>query len=285
MDGRRGAVLLLTFMMGLLVAGLALAVGVFAHNSVVSGRNQWLDRQAFYIAEAGWQRARQALSTGEWIAAPSPGLTYTETFGSGAYRVTVVDESDGDKKHDDDKATYTITSEGYVPNQALALAKRKVIEQAVSVTQPASANLSLGAAISASSSKPGAGNAPENANDGKNSTKWQADTKGDDEWLALDYGAATTVNHVVAQEHQHVDGVTVYTSKDGVTWTPAPNLTVVEPPDKKGKTWNASFTTVSTRYLRVVLTNEKSKDTTGVSELESYNAALMLGQGTVATQW
>lgn len=272
-SSERGAALLITFLMALLLSGLALAMGVFAHNSVVSGKSQWLDRRAFYIAEAGWQRARQALNAGTWVAALSPGGVYTEAFGGGEYRVTVLDNGD---------ATYTITSEGYVPSQAVALAKRKIVERNLPASYVSGTNLSLDAEISASSSQSGEGKEPENANDGELSTKWQADTKGSGEWLALDYEIETTVDRVVVEEHPHIDGLSVEISDDGAAWTTVTGLTVVESP---AKTWTADFTAASTQYLRVVFTDVPGTATAGVKELQSSNTAASLGQGTVTTQW
>ena len=75
---QRGAALFLTFLVMLVLSGLALAVGMFSRNSMQTGTSQLLDKQAWYIAEAGWQRARQALSVGTWAAASSAGNTYTE---------------------------------------------------------------------------------------------------------------------------------------------------------------------------------------------------------------
>ena len=85
----RGVALLVTFLLMLVLSGLALAVGVFSHNSLVGSKAELLDKQAFYIAEAGRQRARQALVASTWLAAAAPGNTYTESFGTGEYRVTV----------------------------------------------------------------------------------------------------------------------------------------------------------------------------------------------------
>jgi hypothetical protein len=259
--------------MMLVLAGLALAAGTVAHNSLLSGKSQLLDKQAFYIAEAGWQRARQAIAANTWTAAASPGNAYTESFGSGEYRVTIVDNGDG---------TYTITSEGYVPNQTLAAARRRVVERNLSAASSSGTNLSLAAAILASSSQPGSGNAPSNANDGQTATKWQASTAGNGEWLRLDFGSATAVNRVVILEHPHVDGLTVESSADGSTWTTVPGLSVVESP---AQTWTANFTTTSTRYLRTVFNNVPANQTAGAKEFESYNASLTLGQGAVTTQW
>ena len=57
--GERGAALLLTFLMMLVLAGLAMATAIHAQNSIVSGNTHLLDKQAYYIAQAGWARARR----------------------------------------------------------------------------------------------------------------------------------------------------------------------------------------------------------------------------------
>jgi len=124
--GDRGFVLLATFVMMLVLIGLALAAGIAAQNSVVIGRSTLQDQQAFYVAEAGWQRARQAVTAGTWTAGVAPdNAQYTESFGAGQYQVTVTDNGD---------STYTVSAEGYVPNQTTVLAKRKVVETAIPVT-------------------------------------------------------------------------------------------------------------------------------------------------------
>ncbi len=60
----RGAVLLLTFLMMLMLSGLAVAVSMLSQNSLVTGKSQQLDKQAFYVAQAGLERGRQAWRDG-----------------------------------------------------------------------------------------------------------------------------------------------------------------------------------------------------------------------------
>lgn len=257
----------------LVLAGMALAVGVFSYNSQVGGRSQLLDKQAFYIAEAGWQRARQAINAGTWSAATSPGNTYTESFGAGEYRVTLVDNSD---------STYTITSEGYVPNQTATVAKRKIVETAVPVTTGSGNNLSLSATASASSSN--GSNTPEKANDGSTSTRWESGTNGSGSWLAMDYGSATTLDKIVVQEHNFIDGLTIKYSDNGSSWTAVSGLSVTESP---AKTWTATFTAASHRYFQSELTSVPSNKAAAIKEMESYNTAASptLGTGDFTTQW
>lgn len=271
----RGAALLTTFLMMIVLSGLALAVGVVSHNSLVGGRSQLLDKQAFYIAEAGWQRARQALSAGTWSAAASPGNTYTESFGAGEYRVTLVENGGS-------PTTYTITAEGYVPNQTVTVAKRKVVETAVPVTLGSGTNLSLSATASASSSS--GSNTPNKANDDNNGTRWESGTNGSGSWLSMDYGGATTLDTVVVQEHNNIDGLTIEWSDNGSSWTAASGLSVVESPNK---TWTATFTATSHQYFRSQFTNVPSSKAAAVKEMESYYtaAAPSFGTGDVTTQW
>lgn len=266
----RGAVLLLTFLIMLVLAGLALAAGVFSQNSLLTGKSQLLDKQAFYIAEAGWQRGRQAFMAGTWTAAASPGNTYTESFGAGEYRVTLVDNGN---------STYTFTSEGYVPNQTVTVAKRKVVETAVPLSF---SNLSLTATASASSSQ--GSFTPNQANDGSLTTKWQAGTNGSGSWLAMDYGSATTLDKIVIREDDNIDGLTIEQSDDSSTWTVVSGLSVVESP---AKTWTATFTATSHRYFRARFTSVPSNKKASVNEMESYNTTgpQALGAGALTTQW
>ena len=265
----RGSVLFLTFLVMLILSGLALAVGVFSNNSVVAGRDRLLDQQAFYIAEAGWQRARQALNASTWSAAASPGNTYTESFGAGEYAVTIVDNGD---------STYTITSDGYVPNQALAVARRRVVEASLPVSGGGT-NLSLGATASASSSQ--SGHAATLSNDNNATTFWRANTQGSGEWLRMDYGSATTVSQIVILEEQWITGLSaVQYSSDGSSWSSVPSLSVTE----AGTTWTADFTATSARYFRVTFTASGSTRRVGVFEFSSY-APFSLGTGAFRTQW
>ena len=59
MADQRGAALMLTFLLMLVLTGITLAVGVFAQNSLVTGKSQLLDQHAFDVGT--WQR-------GEWYA-------------------------------------------------------------------------------------------------------------------------------------------------------------------------------------------------------------------------
>ena len=270
---QRGVALFLTFLLMLVLAGLAVAVATFSQNSLVTGRTSQLDRQAFYIAEAGWQRARQAITAGTWTAASSPGNTYNESFGAGEYLVTIVDNGSN---------SYTITSNGYVPDDTTPAAKRQFVESSISVTPGSSNNLSLTATASASSSN--GSNTPGKANDNNNGTRWEAGTNGSGSWLAMDYGSATTVDKVVVQEHNFIDGLTIEWSDDASSWTAESSLSVVESP---AKTWTATFTAASHRYVRSRFTSVPSGKAAAVTEMESYNttAAPTLGSGTASTAW
>ena len=279
--GEEGAALLVTFFLMLTLSGLALAAGIFSQNSLVSSRGQLFDKQAFYVAEAGWQRARQALTANTWSSAVSPGHTYTESFSPGEYQVTIVES--GNCAYGSNTCTYTITSNGYVPSSASYLARRQVIEDEIDVTAT-NTNLSLTATASASSSI--GHNTPDQAKDGSTSTKWQAGTNGSGSWLAMDYGSATTLDKIIIidKDDSNVDGFTVEWSDNYSTWTMASGLSVVET-DKR--TWIATFTPASHRYLRAVFTSPHNKKA-GVKEMESYNSAnqsLTLAQGDVTTQW
>ena len=264
----RGAALFITFLLMLVLAGLAFAVGTLAHNSMVSGKTQLLDRQAVWIAEAGWQRARQAVVAGTWSAATSPGNTYTESLGAGEYAVTIVDNGD---------STDTITSDGYVPSQTTYVARHRRVENAVPVNNT-STNQSLTATASASSSQ--GGNTPDKANDGNNGTSWRADTTGSGEWLAMDYGSPRTLNQVVVLEQENIDGLTIDVSCDGSSWSGAPGLSVVESP---AQTWTATFSPIRWRYVRARFTSVPVGNRARVREMQSF--APQLGFGSVRSQW
>ncbi len=266
-----GAVLFLTFLMMLVLTGLALAVGINAHYAVVASRSQLLDQQAMYIAEAGWQRARQALSAGTWTAAISPGNTYTESFGAGEYRVTIVDNG---------SSTDTVTSEGYVPNQTTTAAKRKIVETALPINNT-STNQSLTATASASSFQ--GGNTPDKANDGSTGTRWRAATaSGSGEWLAMDYGSSErTLNQIVLLERgTDINALTIEFSCDASSWTTVPGLSVVESPTS---TWTATFPTIRERYFRARFTSVAGGGEANVEEFRSF--APKYGFGSVTTQW
>jgi hypothetical protein len=266
-----GAALLATFLLMLVLSGLALAVGMFGHNSVVGGKTQLLDKQAFYVAEAGWQRARQAINAGTWTAA-QPANVFSESFGAGEYEVSLLENPDD---------TYTITSEGYVPNDTSPVAQRRVRESDIPVTG-AGTNLSLTATALASSSS--GSNTPNKANDGSTGTRWESGTNGSGSWLAMDHASATTMDKIVVEEHNFINGLTIEWSDDYSSWTVASGLSVVESPTK---TWTATFTSTAHRYFRARFTSVPSSKAAAVSEMESYNtnAATTLGTGSVTTAW
>lgn len=268
--GEHGAVLFTTFLMMLMLAGLALAAAVFSQNSLTTGRSQLLDKQAFFVAEAGWQRARQALIAGTWTAAASPGNVNTESFGAGQYRVTVVDNGGG---------TYTVTSEGFVPDQtAVGRARRQVVETALPVTSNDGSNFSLSA--TALSSGDASGSPASNAKDGSTSTRWEASSSGSGTWLAMDHGSATTLTKIVILEQSNrINALTIEHSDNGSTWTAAGGLSVIESP---GDTWTATFTATSHRYFRAQFTDVSAA--VRVREMQDYNSALSsLGAGAVTT--
>jgi hypothetical protein len=273
--GRGGAALLTSFMLMLMLSTMALAVGVTSHNSLTGARSQLADKQAFWVAEAGWQRARQALLAGTWTAAGSPGNTYTEDFPpspatkTGEYRVTIVNNG----------SDYTITSEGYVPSLSASVARRQVIEDEASVTFNDGTNYSLTATASASSTN--GSNVPANARDGSTSTFWRAQNNGNG-WLMMDHGSAVTLNKIVVQENNNITGVSIEWSDDNSAWTTAAGLSVVESPSR---TWTATFTPASHRYFRASV-SASSSNRPSVEEMRNYNSSFgALGTGEVTTQW
>ena len=270
LQATRGAALFLTFLLMLVLSGLALAIGVFSNNSMQTGKSELLDKEAYYVAEAGWQRARQAIVAGTWVAAASPGNTYTESFGAGEYQVTIVDNV---------AASYTITSNGYVPSQANTAAKRKVLESQFTVTFSDGTNLSLTATASASSVN--GGNTANKANDGNDGTMWQAGDDGNG-WLVMDHGSAVTLSKIVVNENNNITGVTVEYSDNNSTWTTPSGLSVIESPSK---TWTATFTSTSHRYFRASVSAASNKKP-AVKEMQDYNSSVSsLGAGSVTTQW
>ncbi len=272
---RSGAVLLLTFLLMLVLAGLVTAVGLYANHSLATARSQRLDRQALYVAEAGWQRSRQALAASTWTGAVSPGNNYTESFGGGEYVVNVTADSACIAS-----CNYTVTSSGYIPSQAVTMARRQVSEVDAPVTTVTGTNFSLAATASASSSN--GTNTPAKANDGSSSTKWQSGTNGNTSWLAMDYGSSATLNRLVVDENANIGGTTVEYSDNGSTWTSISGATVTQSPSK---TWNATFSPISHRYFRASFTGVGSSKKAAVDEMRSYNTTISLSTGDITSQW
>ncbi len=280
--GRDGVALLLTFLLMLVLAGVVLAVSVFAHNSFLTGTMELQDKQAYYIAEAGWQRARQALNAGTWQAAVSSGNTYSETFGAGLYSVIVVD--DGSTIAENGSTSYTITSSAYVPNQSNPVAKRQMIEYQTDVTA-SNTNLSLAATATASSTR--SSNTASKAKDGDNSTKWQANNKGPNEWLKMDYSSATAINEMIVRDDGNINSTfQIQWSDDDSSWTAVSSLSISE---NSNNVFTATFTSTTHRYFRAVFTDIDSNSRVGVKELEAYNTANRTvtfdNAGKVTTQW
>jgi hypothetical protein len=263
-------------MLMLILGGLALAVGIASHNSVAGAKNQFLDRQAFYLAETGWQRARQAIAAGTWTA----GNTYLESFGPGQYQVAIVDNGNG---------TYTMTSDSYIPTQAfcaanpqLCTARRRVVETAVPVTLSGT-NLSLSATASASSEQ--SSHPAVDANDGSTSSFWRALLPGSGQWLRMDYGSSLTLNQVVIDENGGIAGLSaVEYSNDGSSWTGVPGLSVSSSGSGSNQTWTADFTAAGAQYFRVTFTATGLTQRVSVDEFQSYGSAT-LGQGSFTTTW
>lgn len=275
MVSESGAALLLTFVMMLVLAGLAAGVGIFAHNSLLTAKTQLLDQQALSVAEAGLARARQQLAAGVWNAGTcTSGSPCTESFpasGSiGQYQVVITGTG-----------PYTITSSAYLPNAATVVAQRQTTLGSVA----AYTNLSRNPNAVASASSSRGDHTPDQAKDGSTSTNWESDTKGSGSWLAMDLQLATTLNTIVVKEDDNIDGLTIEWSDNGSSWTAAGGLSVVESP---GKTWTATFTAASHRYFRAYLTSVPSSKRAKIDELETYNtasSAVSLDRGTFSTQW
>lgn len=269
-SAERGAALYATFLMLFMLAGLALAASTFARNGLTIGRTSLADTQALYLAEAGWQRARQALVAGTWTAAASPGNSYSEALGPGEYGVTIVDDGGGE---------YTVTSAGYVPTAAAAQSRAQLSMSGVTVTSSDGTNYSLTATASASSTS--GANVAANAKDGVTTTKWQAGSNGNG-WLRMDLGSATSLDKVVVEEDANITAVSIEYSDDASTWTAPSGLSVVESPSK---TWTATFTATSHRYFRASVSAASSKKP-AVKEMECYDSTLSaLGQGEAARAW
>ena len=275
LSSKNGAILLLTFLLMLVLAGLVTAVGLYANHSLATARSQKMDRQALYVADAGWQRARQAMAAGTWAGAVSPGNNYTESFGGGEYVVNVTLSPVCILS-----CNATVTSSGYIPSQASTLARRQVIETDAPVTIVTGTNFSLAATASASSSN--GSNTPGNANDGLSSTKWQSNTNGNTSWLAMDYGSAATLNRIVVDESANIGGITVEYSDNGSAWTSISDATVTQSPSK---TWNATFSPISHRYFRASFTGVGASKKAAVEEMRSYNTTVSLTSGDITSQW
>ena len=280
--GTKGAALMAVFLLMLVLAGLALAVGVFSNNSLATGRTQLQDKQAYFIAEAGWQRARQALSAGTLAAKSGSGNTYSEAFGAGEYSVTIVDTTTPAVENGD--TNYTVTSSGYVPSAAAYRSRRQIAETSFDATAT-NTNRSLSATATASSTN--GSNTASKSKDGDTGTKWQAGTKGPNEWLKMDYGSSITVNRMIIKDDGNISSaITIQYSDDASSWTAVSGSGITESPNN---TFDITFTSASHRYFRALFPDVGSGSRAGVKEMEAYNTAsrtVTFGDpGTVTSQW
>jgi hypothetical protein len=82
--------------------------------------------------------------------------------------------------------------------------------------------------------------------DGQDGTRWSSQFN-DAQWLTVDLGAATTINHVTLQwETAYAKSFTVQTSTDNVNWK-----TVYSNTNGSGGTEEARFTATSARWVRM----------------------------------
>jgi len=264
-DRRRGAALLLTFLLMLGLSGLALAVGVFAHNSVVSSRVQLEGYQVQGVADAGLARARRELTVGGnavgWSASDV-------SFGAGTYTVTTTDNGGG---------TYTITSSGYVPDATNTVARRRIREKSIPVTASGS-NIALNTTATASSYT--GSNTPARAVDGAGNTRWRC-AGGAGCWLALDFGTNKVFTQTDYDEQGNkITGYTIEVSRDATTWEAARGLSI------NGDV--ADFDKVTARYVRIRITSVSDIEP-ALNEFKVYavtsGSSITLGDGTVVIDW
>lgn len=124
---RRGVALLSAFIVMVTLSTMALAFLSMVKDDIKRNGTEQADQQAYYIAKAGLAKARWALTT----SGQAVGWGETDmAFGTGTYTVTTTDNGD---------STYTIISEGYIPNDTNPIARRRVEQRNISV-----ANATLG---------------------------------------------------------------------------------------------------------------------------------------------
>jgi len=255
----KGAILLFVFVILVGLTGIVIAVLAIASYEIKSASTGLLNMQAFYIAEAGWAKARWALTTEE----EAVGWSETdEAFGKGTYTVTTTDNGD---------YTYTIVSEGYIPDDTTPIARRRVTEENI----PIGGNLSLSATTSASSEQ--GTNVASNANDGSTATKWRSDVR-NGSWLKLDFGSEKSINMVIIVGASKISSFSIQYSYNDVAWNNVDNP--VEAP-----AWTVTFDALdpAARYLRINVNGNRPE----MGEFQSFGggSGVVLGQGAYATSW
>lgn len=108
---------------------------------------------------------------------------------------------------------------------------------------------------------------PENATDGNNDTRWSSKFA-DGEWLAVDLGAATKVDHVrLKWEAAYASAYEIQTSDDGQAWN-----TVATKTDGKPGTETVPFPAVSARHVRVLCTKRGTNNGVSLFSFEVFAA-------------
>jgi hypothetical protein len=243
---KRGLALVFVLIILVALVGVVLSFWYMVDSELKSTGASLANVQAFYIAEAGRAKVRYALTTG------GKNVPYSETdisFGNGTYTVTAVYSDPPTNQH------VTITSDGYVPNSAKPVAKRRVVEKDIPL---GGVNLSLGSTATASATQ--GNNDPSNAIDGKANTKWVSSAKGTS-WLQLDYGSAKTIGRVVVSGSK-IDACVIQYSNNGSTW-----VSVLNPLGSIPGTM--TFTPVTARYLGLNISGNKPQ----VNEFGSYTTS------------
>lgn len=258
---KNGAAFIFCFIVLISLTVIALAFITMIHYEMKSAQAGMHNMQAFYLAEAGLARARWALTAeGEAVGWSEADIS----LGEGTYSVTTTDNGDG---------TYTISSEGYVPDDTNPKAKRLVEERNIQVGAGDGTNLSLAASASASSVQ--GVNTADKAIDGNGASKWKSSVN-NGSWLKLDFGSGTTVDKII-YDGSKIDSFTLQYSNDDAVYQPVTNAS-------ESPSGTVTFDSILAQYLRFNVNGNKPE----VNELESYDSSsgsLTLGQGNFITSW
>ncbi|MBN3039106.1 MAG: discoidin domain-containing protein [Candidatus Omnitrophica bacterium] len=264
---RTGAALIFVFITLISLTVVVLAFVTMVHYEIRSSAAGLRNMQAFYIAEAGIAKARWALTIGQepvgWGEEDEP---FGEGPYEGTYTVTTVDNGDG---------TYTIESEGYIPDDNDPIAKRKAVQRNIQVSAGGDGpNLSLTAVASASSAQ--GGNTANKSNDGLSNTKWKSNIS-NGSWLKHDFASQIDFDKIVFDGNQ-IASYQIQYSTDNVAYQPVSN-----PVESPGGA--VSFDSVTARYLKLNVNGNRPE----VNELEAYDTGsapgVSLGLGKFVTFW
>ena len=136
------------------------------------------------------------------------------------------------------------------------------------ITTSATTNLALHKTVSASSVE--SASLPASAAvDGNATTRWSSQWNAAPQWLTVDLGAATSVNHVVLSwENSYAKSFQIQTSTDGVTWQTVFNTTA-----GTGGTQDIKFSAVNARYVKMYATLRAFQWGYSLYEFMVYNDA------------